>query len=282
MGKKKKIPLEVKVSIAFGIISSVLSVFAIITSVWSVIKNNYTSQQVIEYQLEQERLPKVVGINYRLPININYLDTYRGNKIDFSSIPGNLYPITIHIYNVGVGIAQNCEIEWDQESINGACVELIELLKAHCNIHEFEQAKISGESGELWAYQDYIFPMVDGKHLSVQFDAYYASNSFSGYDFENIKEDLMCKDIQIPYLIPILNQSEPSYIPLPKGLSVLLLEVATHKIEEPISLEFNIRYQDLTGLYYTDKLAVTFLLNVSKNIDSVSEFQVSFTSTQAT
>lgn len=205
MSKKKKAPLEVKINITLGIVGSILSVLALAISGWSVIKTNYTSQQLVEYQLEQERLPKVAGINYRLPIDLKYLDTYSGNKIDFSAIPQNLYPIEIPIYNVGVGIAQNCEIEWDQQSVDDACVQLIDLLKHFCDIHEFEYSKIAEESGELWAYQDYIFPIIDGKHQSAWFDAYYASdNRYLGYDNKDMKENLMCKDIQIPYLIPIL------------------------------------------------------------------------------
>lgn len=277
MRKKKKIPLDVKVNITLGIVSSILSVLALVISGWSVLKTNYTSQQIVEYQLEQERLPRVAGINYRLPISIKYLKTYKGNKIDFSCISQNLYPIQIPIYNVGVGIAQNCEIEWDQQSICDACVQLIDLLKQYCNIHEFEYSKIYEESGEYWAYQDYIFPIIDGTYQSVRFDAFYASdNEFLGYNNEDLEEDLMCKDIQIPYLIPILSQTEPSYVPLSKGLSILLLEVATHQVEAPISFKLNIKYQDLTGSYYNETIIITFLLNVQKNVEDAVEFQILF------
>ena len=277
MSKRKKVPLEVKINITLGVIGSILSVLALVVSGWSAIKTNYTSQQLVEYQLEQERLPRVAGLNYRLPIDIKYLNTYRGNKIVFSSLSQNLYPIKIPIYNVGVGIAQNCEIEWDQQSIDDACVQLIDLLKYSCDIHEFEYSKIIEESGELWAYQDYIFPIVDGNHQSVWFDAYYASdNRYVGYDYKNFREDLMCKDIQIPYLIPILNQAEPSYISFSKGLSILLLEAATYKIETPISLGLNIGYQDLTGSNYSEILTITFSLNVPQNSEETAEFQISF------
>ena len=86
----------------------------------------------------------------------------------------------------------------------------------------------------------------------------------------------MCKDIQIPYLIPILNQAEPSYISLSKGLSILLLEAATYKIETPISLGFNIGYQDLTGSNYSEKFTITFSLNIPQNTEETAEFQISF------
>lgn len=99
MSKRKKVPLDVRMNIALGVIGSILSVLALVVSGWSAIKTNYTSQQLVEYQLEQERLPRVAGLNYRLPIDIKYLNTYRGNKIDFSSISQNLYPIKIPIYN---------------------------------------------------------------------------------------------------------------------------------------------------------------------------------------
>jgi len=275
--KKKKFPLDIKVNIILGLVSSILSILALLISGWSVLKTNYNSQKIVEYQLEQERLPRLAGINCRLSVSIDYIDTYKGERIDFSRISQNLYPITIPIYNVGVGIAQNCEIEWNQQSIDNACAQSIDLLKQYCNIHEFERSMIREESGELWAYQDYIFQTIDGKYQTVRFNKYYPSNNKNhGYEQEDVEEDLICSDIQIPYLLPILNQPEPSYIPLSKGLSMLLLEIAAHKIEEPISFEFNVTYQDLTGSYYEETIIVTFLLNVQNQKEENIEFQISF------
>ncbi len=57
---------------------------------------------------------------------------------------------------------------------------------------------------------------------------------------------------------------------------MLLLEIATHKIEEPISFEFNVTYQDLTGSYYEETITVTFLLNVQNKEEDNIEFQISF------
>jgi len=110
---KEKLNLNDKIDIALGIISTILSGLAIVISTWSVLKTNETSRQIVSYQLEQERLPKVAALNYNLPISLGYLDTFEGQKIDFSCMPKNLYPITIPVYNVGVGIAQNCEVNWD-------------------------------------------------------------------------------------------------------------------------------------------------------------------------
>lgn len=257
------------VSIISLIVSASISLFTFI-------QTNETSKQLLEYQLEQDRLPRIMALNYELPVEIVHIDNGHKN-IDFSSISSELYPIKIPIYNVGVGFAQNCSIVWDKKSVNDACTNIANLLSQYCNVHEFELSEVANESGTYWAYQDFIFSKRDNEYDKVSYHKYYFSpDNLSKYDYELTEAAIMCEDIRLPYMLPVLNQASPSYVAISDGLSVLLLEIANQKIYAPISFCFDVNYQDLTGLDYTHSIKTTFLLNNQEDAPQKSFFEVSF------
>lgn len=259
------------------IVSALSLITSIVISLFTFYKTNETSRQLLQYQLEQERLPRIMALNYELPVQISKINHYGRNHIDFSSIPDNLHPIKIPIYNVGVGLAQNCNIVWNKKSINDACIYIKGLLSQYYSIHEFEHSEIALEAAERWARKDFIFAKRDGVYDSVRYCAYYSStNGTTEYDYELSESAIMCNDIQFPYILPVLNQTEPLYIPISNGLSMLLLEVANLQVCEPIQLCFDVNYQDLTGLSYSHSIEVTFLLCNQKRETHSCHFDVSF------
>ena len=245
-------------------------------SLFTFMQTNETSKQLLEYQLEQDRLPRIMALNYELPVEILHVDNGHKN-IDFSSISSELYPIKIPIYNVGVGFAQNCNIVWDKKSINDACTNIANLLSQYCNVHEFELSEAANESGTYWAYQDFIFSKRDNEYDEVSYHKYYSSSDNSSkYDYEFTDATIMCEDIRLPYMLPVLNQASPSYVAISDGLSVLLLEIANQRIYAPISFCFDVNYQDLTGLDYTHSIKTTFLFNNQEDTPHKGFFEVSF------
>ena len=109
--KKENFTVKDKTEVALGLCGIAISIVALVVSWNTASITNQTSRQLLEYQLEQERLPRIVALNYRLPIEFARMDTYTvERRIDFSSVSKSLYPIRIPIYNVGVGFAQNCTI----------------------------------------------------------------------------------------------------------------------------------------------------------------------------
>lgn len=265
--KNKKIPSYY--SLIISIISLIIST---VVSLFTLVETNKTSRQLLEYQLEQERLPRIVALNYKLPVEIVNVN---GNYIDFSCISNDLYPIKIPVYNVGVGFAQNCSIVWDKKSINDACANIVDLLSSTTAVHEYDQSELSNESGMYWASQDFIFSMLNQEYTTVRCCKYFSSDRLLGYDYEIAEFDLMCDDIHFPYVFPILNQSTPSYVEISDGLSILLLEIANQGISAPITFCFDINYQDLTGIEYSNSIEVEFLLNTQENTDK-KFFEVSF------
>lgn len=264
--------IENKISIAALIMSGVSIIVSVIVSVYIAWQANDEASRLADYQLQQERLPRIVPLNYELPVDIANTN---GECIDFSSVSPDLYPIKIPVYNIGVASAQNCRITWKRESINEACADISSLLSKKLNVHEYEKSAIGNESGTYWANQDIIFSKGNEKYDTVSYCKYFSSDNLLGYDYELAEDDLMCEDVDVPYILPISQQSEPICVELSNGLSILLLEIANHKIYEPITLYFDVNYQDLTGLNYSDTVKVEFRLNTVENSDE-SYFEVSF------
>lgn len=257
------------VSIISLIVSAIISLFTFA-------KTNQTSRQLLEYQLEQERLPRIMALNYELPVEIIHVNN-GDSDIDFSYIQDELLPIKIPIYNVGVGFAQNCSIVWDKESINDACANMARLLSRHYNVYELELSDLLSESSTYLAYQDYIFCKQDSQYDAVRFCKYKSSiDDLNNYDCEFVQAPIICEDIQLPYLLPVLNQPAPAYVSISEGLSILLLEIANKNIYEPVSFCFDVNYQDLTGLKYTHSIKTTFQLCTQDNIVPKDCFNISF------
>ena len=262
----------------WALIVSIISLFAGVgISLFSLFKTIDASETLLEYQLEQERLPLIMALDYELPVEFATINSIGRNNIDFSSVPADLQPIKIPIYNVGIGFAQNCSIVWDKVSLNNACATLKDMLSEYYSVHEFELSKIASESGAQWATNDFIFVKCEDAYNSVRYYKYYSSpDSLLEYDYEIVEANLICKDVQFTYILPVLNQTDPIYIPVSDGLSILLLEVANLQISEPVSFCFDIYYQDLTGLNYAHKVEATFLL--SNHSEKNNTFEVSFKS----
>ena len=262
---------EAKYAIWISIISLIIS-SAI--SLYTFSETNRVSEQLLQYQLEQERLPRIMALNYKFPVNILKVNDNGWYGIDSRSIPDNCIPIKIPIYNVGIGLAQNCRISWNDKSINNACAHMIDLLSQYYSIHEYELAKIADESAIRWAHNDFVFSKRDGVYNTVRYLAYFSSTS--GIDKVIEEKSIICENLELSYILPILNEKDPSYISLSDGLSMLLLEISNCKICEPISFCFEIAYQDLTGLNYSHIIEATFLLNSQENTNEPCFFDVSF------
>lgn len=95
--------IQTKIAKYALIVSIITLIISTGISMFTLYQTNETSKQLLDYQLEQERLPNVTALNYELPIGIVTIDAGIGeNPIDFSHISSNLYPIKIPLYNVGV------------------------------------------------------------------------------------------------------------------------------------------------------------------------------------
>ena len=83
---------EAKYAIWISIISLIIS-SAI--SLYTFSETNRVSEQLLQYQLEQERLPRIMALNYKFPVNILKVNDNGWYGIDSRSIPDNCNPIKI-------------------------------------------------------------------------------------------------------------------------------------------------------------------------------------------
>lgn len=224
------------------------AIAAFILSIYTFNISNENAQSIAEYQISQERLPKITGLNQQLDMSIR--KTSNG-CVDFSYISKNIYPIQIPIYNVGVGMAQNCKIEWDEASIQNVCLQIKDLLSEKPLLH-IKEFTYSQYSDFQWYDYSYLIEMEEEKITAVIH--WNAENN--NYVYDNVS----CEIFRCPYILPLSIQDLNIYISLPNGLSTLLLEAANQNIKETYSIHLNVEYQDLSGKNYKYTYVISFLL----------------------
>lgn len=209
-----------------------------------------TSKDVSLYQVEQERLPRVTCLNQSISIKIKRDES--GNIYDFAPIED----MVLNVYNVGVGVAQNCKMEWDIDSVRDACIEVQKNINTIVQVNEFEFSNISAES--LYMY-DYNFEFDDGTLDSIwYYDDYLDDYRISRFD---------SKAKEFSYILPIDLQSSKEFMKVPEVLAALLLELGNQGITTPISLNLNCYYEDMAGKGYNEKFLVKFAVDETTEED---------------
>lgn len=107
-------------------ISCLIALAAVILS----IKSLSQSKEMLDYQIAQERLPRVVALNYEISNSFEVSDSDEIYSYDL------INDLKIPIYNIGVGVAQNCEIRWNIESVKSACLKAKNTLENNVSIAE--------------------------------------------------------------------------------------------------------------------------------------------------
>lgn len=234
----------------FQIFNGILSVIAIVVSIVSLYVTTSTSKTLLDYQIEQERLPQIVTLNQELSLSFSIKKN--DDIVDFTSFSEDTHTIEIPIYNIGVGTAQNCTLEWETESIKTVYRKLISSLneKDSSLINEFTY---SDNDSSFSIYHTYNFEIEDEE-----------LNSLLYWDAENsdyIKEELYTETFRYPYILPITNSEPEICISLPDALSTILIEAANQEVDESIIINLQVKYEDLSGKEYEKLLQLTFSLD---------------------
>lgn len=218
-------------------ISCLIALAAVILS----IKSFSQSKEMLDYQIAQERLPRVVVLNYEITNSFEVNDNdeiYSYDLINDLSIP---------VYNIGVGVAQNCEIKWNIDSVKNACLKAKETLKDDVSVAEYDFSKDGLPSVLVY---DYFFEYKDNSFKTIEFYDGSSKRHEIGFD-ENI--------IKIPYILPITERQTNDFIDIPKSIAVFMLEYANHNIKDSIDIELDISYEDIVG----ENFSKTYLVNFS-------------------
>lgn len=218
--------------------SCLIALVAVILS----IKSFNQSKEMLDYQIAQERLPRVVALNYEITNSFDVNDSdeiYSYDLINDLSIP---------IYNIGVGVAQNCEIKWNLDSVKSACLKSKNTLENNVSIAEYDFSKDSLPSVLIY---DYFFEYKDNSFKTIEFYDGSSKRHEIGFD-ENI--------IKIPYILPITEQQTNEFINIPKSIAVFMLEYANHNIKESIDIRLDLSYEDIVGEHFIKTYLVSFSL----------------------
>lgn len=222
------------------------------------VSSHKTDKNLLEYQISQERLPVVTGLNYELPLQLQRVtDSILNDTLDYSDIPEAVYPLQIPIYNIGIGIAQNCKAEWDEQSVQDACTKIVDSLAADSSV-KITEYSFKQPMSKYWYLYDYIVYVEKDKIIQI----------IHLNESEYIMESLDVETVRLPFLQPITNDAQSLNISLPKGVSVLLLEMANQEIELPITMYLKVSYQDIVGKEFMHNYAVTFQPTIESKSDS--------------
>ncbi len=209
-------------------ISVIISLLAFIFSIISFSSSN----DLVKYQISQERLPNIICTDNQVQISIqqtflNEIESHEGTD-----------KFLIPIYNIGVGTALNCEIEWDNTSVKNACLEFKKLLTPNIKFKTLDEKDSSIKNFSIDSY-NYIF---ESETLSSIW--FYDSNinKYKEITFSEGKKD-------IKYILPLTEKEQNNYIEMPEIISNLLLELANENIADAtITLSFDVLYQDIDAL----------------------------------
>lgn len=239
-----------KTEISNGIINTLISLVAIVLSIISL----FQSKQLLDYQIAQERLPNVVTLNHEISksFEVDNDEIYSYDSINDISIP---------VYNIGVGVAQNCEIKWNVDSVKNACLKAKDILKDDVSIVEYDFSKDGLPSAILY---DYFFEYKDGKFITIEFYDKISERYEIEFDENTIK---------IPYVLPIGEQQTNEFINIPKSIAVFLLEYANHNIQESIDIELIISYEDIAGEGFTKTYNTSFALKKREEVQNEDLFE---------
>ena len=180
-----------------------------------------------------------------------------GNTLDYNGIPKTIHPLQIPLYNIGTGIAQNCKAEWDEQSVQNACTQIIDLLAMDSPVRiekfSYKQSKLSS-----WYLYDYVVNIEDEGIIKIL--------RWDGSEY--IMESLAGETVRLPYLQSLTSDAQSLDISLPRGLSLLLLEMINQEIESSIMMYLKVSYQDIVGKEFVHNYAVTFQPTIESNSEN--------------
>lgn len=249
---RRKIEMRLRiVEVITGIVSGVIALVAVVLSIISLNQ----SKEIIDYQITQEQMPKVVVLNDE--IASNFEKRYDGDIYNYELIKD----ICIPVYNIGTGIAQNCKINWDKNSIIMAVDEARNNLDTYVSFIEYDYSKDGYPNSSIY---DYIIEYENNEIENIKFYEP-SSRQFHEFDFE-------LSSIDTSYILPITEDNNKVLIEIPKPISIMLLEYANHNVSNSIRINLEIMYQDITGNTHKETFCVEFLVKYVNEVENEELF----------
>lgn len=243
-----------------------IALASFVVAVIALINSKQIEMDVADYEFTLSQTPKVCILNqeFQIPFEFgdygdkNELGSYKG-AVNFDYVSDQDIPIRIPLCNVGIGLAQNCKVEFtalNQKKVALGCRELLKSYELDTYIgHDEKNPDICYET----YLKNYVFKF-DGSNL-VYFECFNAKSIGEHYTY--LDEDYISV---YPYILPLSEEKEVSYFEISEELSAFIIEAIHQEILstddsllEPITLELYVSFQDLEGNEYS----LTYLLKFS-------------------
>lgn len=253
----------------------VISLLSLVVSIVSIFVSIIYSFKLSDYERTQSRIPNVCFLNssIRVPFTTDIDSNLDDHNciLNFSEIDTSYYPIKIPIRNIGVGLAQNCVVEFSIESQIQALEQCRERLN-QCGLRPYTYySHIGSHKVEWYTYLDeYCFRYEDDKLSYIEYLG--CSNHADHCNYLN--EISRCT---FSYILPLHEENSPNYLVLPEYLSAFILESIHQEMVEkkntifdPIVLAGKLNYQDIDGNEYVKDFELRFSRFSDANVNLIT------------
>lgn len=257
-----------------------IALSSFVVAVIALVNSKQIELDVADYEFTLSQTPKLCILNqeFQIPIHIesdrSFFETIKednGNDNIYDLI--EFFPIKIPVYNIGMGLAQNCKIEINCKSQKSLVLNCRDIFKSCGLIEDLYYGDISPEYRYEFFLFDYEYVFDDENLIMVKWKSDFfteVSNDFS-------------KDYKYnyPYILPISNDQSDLYFEIPEEFSAFIFEALYQEIIDaynssfiPIELEVIVKYQDLKNNEYCNKYLLKFNIIPNDTFEVESIFQI--------
>lgn len=188
------------------IVAIIISVIALVVSIWSVVSTNKTTERISENEIKQEHEAELKIWNQEISFNV-----YSNRLITDT--------IRLSYSNIGDGIAQDIRFEISPDEQKSIAIQCESILDS-CLVYPYNQTdhtidythflspSLIGDASFSFLYDEFGGEVGELKNVMI-----------SG---ESINLDSTIFDSKA-YLLPVLSENEEAYFTIPEQLSVLIL-----------------------------------------------------------
>lgn len=243
----------------------IISLIALVVSVISIYTSWQTGKAVANYEFLLSQTPNIRILNQeiQIPFDVNFdiesteFGGYRG-IIDLKTTEDDDFPIKIPVYNIGVGIAQNCKVIWSAQNQKEVILQCREIFQDF-GLEPYTEKSTHYDNAYSETYLKGFGIVLDDEEI-LEIEPFYAKTIGEHYVF--LDDDYTCV---FPYILPISEEKNVNYFEIPEEFSAFILESLHQEVidmwrtdYQSIFIEFNIIYQDLNGKLYESNCELKF------------------------
>lgn len=247
------------------IIDITISLMALLVSIGALLTSTHTQKKIANYEFLLSQTPNIRILNQEIQIPFDFdpkiestdFGGYEG-IIDLATIEDNDFPIKIPVYNIGVGIAQNCKVIWSAQNQKEVILQCREIFQK-CGLEANSVKSFFYDNAYRETYLKGFSIVLEDREI-LEIETFYAKTI--GEHYVSLDDDYTCV---FPYILPISEEKNANYFEIPEELSAFVLESLHQEVVninrtdyQSIFIELTIIYQDLNGKLYESNCELKF------------------------